>query len=531
MSVVHGETERVLVRAPTGRDAALVCRVLEDEGIRCAVCRDGDDLDRELERGAGAAIVEQEALDAQAISRIVSRLEAQPLWSDLPLLVLTRREGGVDQVVGALEPMVNVTLLERPVQIATLVSAVHSALRARRRQYEVRDLVDRLAETDRKKDEFLAMLGHELRNPLAAISTAVTILRQPRIADDSQDRQTGLIQRQVHHLARMVDDLLDLSRLSLGKITLDTERVEVQRVVRAAMETLNLAGPDGRHHLSVELADDPLVITGDPIRLEQVIANLLQNAVKYTPEGGHVGVAVERRGAQAVIRVVDDGIGIAPDELPGIFGPFTQGGNGTGGPEGLGVGLHLTRHLVELHRGRIEAASEGPGKGAELTVFLPLAAEGLEAGGALRDRNPAAEETREGTPGPRTGTATVLLVEDNPGGREALEELLDLWGCEVVAVDSGTQAVEEARDDPPALAIVDIGLPDIDGYEVARRLREGLGERCPRLVALTGFGQPDDRRRALEAGFDDHLVKPVDANRLTALLDEVCGPRSTATGS
>lgn len=531
MSTVHGDTERVLVRAPTGRDAALVCRVLEDEGIRCAACGDGEDLDRELDRGAGAAIVEQEALDAQAISRIVSRLEAQPLWSDLPLLVLTRREGGGEEVVHALEPRVNVTLLERPVHIATLISAVHSALRARRRQYEVRDLVDRLAQSDRKKDEFLAMLGHELRNPLAAISTAVAVLRHPGIAEESQDRQTGLIQRQVRHLARMVDDLLDLSRLSLGKIALKTERVEVQRIVRAAVETLDLAGQNGSHHLAVELAGEPLVVEGDPIRLEQVVANLLQNAVKYTPEGGHVEVAVEGRGQQAAVRVADDGIGIPADELPGIFDPFTQGGDGVGEPEGLGVGLHLTRHLVELHGGRIEAASEGTGKGAEFTVFLPLAAEGAEAG---RDRaEPTAGEGVEGyaeqtAAEPGAGPHTVLLVEDNPAAREALEELLGLWGCDVKAVGTGSRALEVALADPPTLAIIDIGLPDVDGYEVARRLRAELGEACGTLVALTGFGQPDDRRRALEAGFDDHLVKPVEPSRLTALLGDVCGPREPA---
>lgn len=533
MSPVRGDTERVLVRAPTGRDAALLSRVLEGEGIRCTVCPDENRFERELDRGAGLAIVGQEALDPVSTSRILARLEAQPLWSDLPILILTRREGGGEEVVRAVEPMVNVTLLERPVQIATLVSAVHTALRARRRQYEVRDLVDRLAESDRRKDEFLAMLGHELRNPLAAISTAVTVLRHPGVGADSQERQTGLIQRQVRHLARMVDDLLDLSRLSLGKITLKTEAVEVQEVVRAAVETLDLAGQNGRHHLAVRLAEEPLVVTGDPIRLEQVVANLLQNAVKYTPAGGHVEVAVERQGPEAVIRVRDDGIGIAPDVLAGIFDPFTQGGNGAGEPEGLGVGLHLTRHLVELHQARIEAASGGEGEGAELTVFLPLSVEAPDAAGmvAARDDGEGAAGGDGDATGSRTGTATVLLVEDNPGGREALEELLGLWGCEVEAVGTGSQALERAEETPPALALIDIGLPDLDGYEVARRLREALGDRCSRLVALTGFGQPEDRRRALEAGFDDHLVKPVDPSKLTALLDEVCGPRSSSTGS
>jgi CheY-like chemotaxis protein len=325
----------------------------------------------------------------------------------------------------------------------------------------------------------------------------------------------------------MVDDLLDLSRLSLGKITLRSEAVELHRVVRAAVETMDLAGMNGRHELSVSLADEPLRVVGDPIRLEQAVMNLLQNALKYTPDGGHVELVLERRGQHAAIRVRDDGMGIPPEELPGIFDPFTQGGHGTSGSEGLGVGLYLTRHLVELHRGRIEAASDGRGRGAQFTVLLPIA-----SGASLDDetRSLAAARARavpgEEATGPRAGKATVLLVEDNAGGREALEELLGLWGCEVMAVATGKEAVERGLANPPALALIDIGLPDIDGYEVARRLREGLGDGCGRLVALTGFGQPDDRRRALEAGFDEHLIKPVDPRNLSVLLDEVCGPRA-----
>jgi len=524
VSPLHPETERVLIRAPTGRDAALVSRILQEEGLLSAVCNGEEDLARELERGAGAVILGQEALDRTAIARIVSRLETQPLWSDVPVLVLTREAADGEGLVAALGPMVNVTLLERPVRIATLVSAVHAALRARRRQYEVRDLVDRLADSDRKKDEFLAMLGHELRNPLAAISTAVTLLRETGATRESRDRQATLIQRQVRHLARMVDDLLDLSRLSLGKITLRSEAVELQRVARAAVETIDLAGMNGRHEVAVRLAEEPLVVVGDPIRLEQVVMNLLQNALKYTPEGGHVELDGERQGQKAVIRVRDDGVGIPPEELAGIFDPFTQGGHGSSASEGLGVGLYLTRHLVELHRGRILAASDGRGHGAEFTVSLPLAGAGVTAARATAE--PDGYEARdEEARGPRSGEARVLLVEDNPGGREALEELLVLWGCDVVAVANGVEAVERALAEPPTLALIDIGLPDIDGYEVARRLRDGLGDGCGRMVALTGFGQPDDRRKALAAGFDEHLIKPVDPRNLSVLLDEVCGRR------
>jgi len=531
MTGVGAATERVLIHAPTGRDAALACQVLEGAGIGCAICGTGEDLEREVAAGAGLAIVADEALGPATIARFLGRLEEQPVWSDLPVLVLTHEGRDVQPLIAALGPTVNATLLERPVRIQTLVSAVLAALRARRRQYEVRDLVHRLAESDRRKDEFLAMLGHELRNPLGAISTAVTILRQEGIPPESEARQIALIQRQVRHLARMVDDLLDLSRLSLGKINLKPEPVTLQEVVRSAVETLDMAGRNGRHEVSVRLAEEPLVVSGDPVRLEQVVANLLQNALKYTPAGGAVEVSVERRGVEGAIRVCDEGVGIPADQLAGIFDPFTQlGGAGTGSDSeaGLGVGLYLTQRLVDLHGGRIEAGSDGPGCGAEFLVRLPLAAAGSAAGGAAPARagvrTPRAEEA---PPMPRPVAAgrelRVLLVEDNPFAREALEELLRIWGCRFEAVATGAEAVDRAAAAPPDLALIDIGLPDTDGYQVARRLRDALAGRPDRLVALTGFGQSDDRRQALEAGFDEHLVKPVAPEKLAALVRSAAG--------
>ena len=459
----------------------------------------------------------QEALEPDEGSGLTECLARQPVWSDLPVIILVRDDDSVQEIVNGLGPVANVTLLERPVHLATLLSAVQTDLRARRRQYEVRDLVQRLAETDRRKDEFLALLGHELRNPLSAIAAAAEILALDDVETRVRRQQTALVRRQVGHLTRMVDDLLDLSRLSMGRIDIRCQALDLRAVIEHALETLNLAGRNGNHRLVVDLPGEPLPALGDPIRLEQVISNLLRNAIKYTPEARSIEVTARRLGDVVEIRVRDEGVGIEAEDLESIFDPFTQGARARHAAEGgLGMGLYLSRRLVELHDGTIEARSDGTGTGAEVIVQLPVSERGAwqARGGETQDRSDGAALAHDLLP----AGVSVLLVEDNPGGREALEALLDIWGCRVTTASSGAAAIEAGVDHPPEVALVDIGLPDIDGYEVARRLREALGDGCCRLVALTGFGQPEDRRRALDAGFDEHLVKPVDPGRLSALL-------------
>lgn len=523
-------TERVLILAPSGRDAALTRRILEERGHSCALCAGASDLHGQLARGAAVLVLAEEAIVGETCAALLSWLEDQPVWSDLPLVVLCREEGGDSDLIRSPKPVGNVTLLERPVRIATLVSAVQAALRARRRQYEVRDLLERLAESDRRKDEFLAMLGHELRNPLGAISAAAALLGDPRAEEAVRRRQPGQIARQVRHLARIVDDLLDLSRLSRGKIALRTETVDLAAVVRGAVEMLDLAGLNGSHRVRVDLPWEPVCVDGDPIRLEQVVVNLLDNALKYTPKGGTVDVSVAEAEGAAVLRVRDDGAGIAPEALARVFEPFTQLGEPLSRSNGgLGVGLHLSRHLVELHGGRIEAASEGRGRGSEFAVRLPRAPSeaGKAAPGGAAAARPAAGNPR-GTEGRACPEGLrVLLVEDHRAARQALQELLRVWGCRVDAAPDGTRGLELGLAGGHQVVLVDIQLPDLDGYEVARRLREGLGERCGRLVAITGFGQPADRRRALDAGFDQHLVKPVQPDELSELLGAAAPLRAT----
>jgi len=320
----------------------------------------------------------------------------------------------------------------------------------------------------------------------------------------------AVIERQATHLARLVDDLLDLARITHGKITLRKETVELGRVVADAVQASESLIARQRQQLILSLAAEPLHVEGDPTRLAQVVANLLNNAARYTPEGGRIELRTQAADDSVLLCVCDQGIGIAPDMLRHIFDPFTQAAPpGRGG--GLGIGLALVQGLVQLHGGQVTARSAGPGRGSEFEVCLPR----VEAPA------PAAAEP----PRRATGPQHILLVEDNEDARTMLAELLRLGGHEVTEAGSGRAGLEQLRHRPPALALVDIGLPDMTGYEVARAARATPDGRDVFLVALTGYGQAEDRRRALEAGFDDHVVKPVDEKQLLRLLAHAAEPR------
>jgi len=514
--------EGVLIFAPTGRDAGLTRDLLVRSGIEARVCADEAEFFLRLRQGAGAAILADEALSPQNVNRLRDVLGSEGPWSDLPLVVFTRRDS-TDDVLATLEPLGNSTLLERPVRVNTLISAVRAALRARRRQYEVRDLLERQAEADRRKDEFLAMLGHELRNPLAAIRNAHSVLVRLGLGDERAARQREVIDRQTRHLARMVDDLLDVSRVTLGKIALKVEEIDLEEVALSCLRELEAAGMAERRDLALGVATEPVRVQGDPVRLEQVISNLLHNAVKYTPPGGRISVRVRQEGEEAVVRVQDSGIGIPAEMLPHIFDLFTQVESSLSRSQGgLGVGLPLVRSLIELHGGRVTAASEGPGEGSEFAVRLPLARP-AEARGAGRDRRRSPRAAAAGAEAPESAAAIgllVLVVEDNPDGRESLRDLLEIWGHRVVLAEDGNAGLAQALATHPDVALIDIGLPGIDGNELARRIRATLNGDCPCLIAMTGYGQPEDRARALQAGFDTYLVKPVEPDTLSRLLAE-----------
>jgi signal transduction histidine kinase/CheY-like chemotaxis protein len=362
-------------------------------------------------------------------------------------------------------------------------------------------------EANRRKDEFLAVLSHELRNPLAAIGIASEILKRLVSEDARVRRATEVVDRQVHHLARLVDDLLDVSRIASGKIALRRESIDLGPLVSRAFETCRLAaGPERSMRLS--LPDEAVSIFGDPTRLSQVVVNLLSNAEKFTRENGRIDVELIRRGQMAVLSVRDDGIGIPPENLERIFDLYTQIDRPPAPSErGLGIGLTLVRKLVELHGGDVRAESAGVGCGSAFFVSLPL----LPRPEVLPvvPRGNAADET------PRT--RRILVVEDHEDSAESLAELLRLSGHAVAVASDGPSALALCADFRPEMVLLDIGLPGMDGYEVGRRIREQLGPDLW-IVALTGFGQEQDRRRSAEAGIDHHVLKPVRPGAIEDLL-------------
>jgi signal transduction histidine kinase/ActR/RegA family two-component response regulator len=369
-------------------------------------------------------------------------------------------------------------------------------------------LYHEVQEALRRKDELLAMLAHELRNPLAAIANAGQALDQRNAADSHTHHLAGVIGRQVRHLSRLVDDLLDVSRFTRGRIELHKQPVELRAIVEGAVETARPLLEQRRHHLAVSIPEEPILLEADATRIEQALANLLDNAVKFTEPEGRIELTASVEGGEAVLKVKDNGPGIAPDLLPHIFDLFVQEDRSLARPNGgLGIGLTLARTLVEKHGGKVEAHSEGLDRGSELVVRLPL------------PPPDAAEPPEPQLAAPEAqGPARILLVEDNVDSADALAELLRLWGNEVEVVHDGATAVERACETRPDVVLLDIGLPGMDGYQVAGRLRSHHHLRDALLVALTGYGQETDRRRSAAAGFDHHLVKPVDLGELQRLL-------------
>ena len=354
------------------------------------------------------------------------------------------------------------------------------------------------------------MLGHELRNPLAPMLTALQLMRLRGGAELERERQ--VLERQTRHLVRLVDDLMDVSRITRGKVELRRQLVEIASVVARAIEIASPLIEQRAQHLEVAVPPQGMLVDADPARLAQVLANLLTNAAKYTPSGGRVEVSATRQGSQIELRVRDDGIGIAPELLPRIFDLFVQGERSSDRSSGgLGLGLAIVKSLVQLHAGQVSAQSEGLGRGTTFVVLLPAAA-------ARRLALVPEEAAPQRTDAP---SLRVLVVDDNVDAADMLGEILRELGHEVRVAHDGPAALVAASDFEPHLALLDIGLPVMDGYELAERLRDLPGRAGLRLIALTGFGQESDRARALEAGFHEHFVKPVDIDQLASALRPV----------
>lgn len=434
----------------------------------------------------------------------------------------------LDYLLPAVERVLKQVRTERQ-----LVESSALAREALRRQRELEaEIAQRkraekmLKDADRRKDEFLAMLAHELRNPLAPIRNAISILQQLMPEEKPFRQPLEVLDRQARQLADLVDDLLDVSRITRGQIKLRKQILELAEIVAQAVETSRPLLEARRHRFNLQLPEEPIFVEADPTRLAQVILNLLNNAAKYSEEGGYVCLTVEKSGDVVVLRVRDSGIGISPEALPKIFELFAQGERSLDRAQGgLGIGLTLVRRLVELHGGTVQAMSEGLGRGSEFVVRLPtLKEEG-------RSRTVEKESTPDSAvrlPPSAVSKRRILIVDDNRDSAESLATLLQMLGHDVGVAYDGEAALRLAAQLSPDIVLLDIGLPRLSGLEAAQRIRHDVGLRDSILIAMTGYGQEEDKRRSLEAGFNAHLVKPVDFGELQALLER-CTPASAKT--
>jgi signal transduction histidine kinase/CheY-like chemotaxis protein len=422
-----------------------------------------------------------------------------------------------------------------PLHLALIGLATHLAGIAiernraeRERMRLVRELdVERraLENAGRHKDQFLAMLAHELRNPLAAIGNAVAVARQRLSRSQDIEGPLAVLERQVRNSSHLLDDLLDVARFNRGMVEIRKEPVRLDEVVAGAVDAQRAIIEGRGHQLTVSLPDEPVIVEGDATRLEQVVTNLLNNAAKYTPDGGRLGIAVARLDGEATVAVRDDGLGISADLLPYVFDLFVQADRSLARSQGgLGLGLALVNTLVAMHGGTVQAFSEGPGKGSEFVVRLPV----LERARVSPRAPPPTADSQ-----PRV-SGRILLVEDNVDAADTLKEVLGTFGHTVEAVHDGPSALQMASRFGADLALIDIGLPGMDGFEVARRLRADLQENTPVMIALTGYGQEEDRERSRLAGIDTHLTKPFELTQLERLIQEILRrsrrPRPAARG-
>ncbi|HEY4328226.1 MAG TPA: ATP-binding protein [Phycisphaerae bacterium] len=524
------EMTRVLLLPPTSRDAQAMRKVFDSNGIAYKVCPDLPALCAAVPVGAGAVIISEESLasDHHLLAQCVS---AQPVWSDLPIIVLSRSGTENPLLTQAIPTLGNVSVLERPVRLTTLLSIVRSALRARERQYQVRAHLRQRKESldaeraariqaqraGQMKDEFLATLSHELRTPLNAILGWAHILKTSEPSAEDITEGIDIIERNARAQTQIIEDLLDMSRIVSGKIRLQIQTVDLAAVIQAAIDTVRPAADAKRIRLSLPPESFP-AFHGDPSRLQQVLWNLLTNAIRFTPAGGEVKIQFQGTHTQFQIAVVDTGEGIDPDFLPHVFDRFRQADSTTTRHHGgLGLGLAIVKQLIELHGGSVHAASAGKGSGATFTITLPLVSTAVDSHPAP----PAPVRDAVWAPltnGRNIAGARILVVDDEPDARTVLRRLFESLHATVFDAAFVDQALLLVESEHPHVIISDIGMPGQDGYSFIRRLRALPPERGGTIpaLALTAYAREQDRESCLAAGFQEHLSKPFDAAQVIA---------------
>jgi signal transduction histidine kinase/CheY-like chemotaxis protein len=508
---VNTPTEAVAcVVSPNVADTDLAVAFLAESGIAARALPGLRELAYVLDEAIGCLIVVEEALLGEDIPALQEALGRLPAWSDLPLILVAGDVGALRAVAAKAFPSSgNVTLLERPLNAHTLVSAAQVGLRATARQREVGALIAQRERDVKLRDEFLAMLAHELRNPLAPMVNALHLMRMAQAKDPMVVKSMEILERQVRHVVRMVDDLMDVARLERGKVALKKERLDLNRVVASTVDTCLPFAQEKGHRVTLRFASDALVVDGDAVRIEQIVSNLVNNAIKFSPSPGEIRVDTSAEAGFALVAVADRGVGFESGVAEKLFDPFLQVNPGLErSAGGLGMGLTIVKRLAQLHGGSVHAASAGSGKGARFVVRIPLASGSLAAQPDAERPSVAARRRR------------VVVIDDNADIRETLHMLLSLWGHEVAMASDGRAGLDCVLHDRPDVALIDVGLPGMNGYDVARAIRGSIPNGEIRLIAVTGYGQPADRELALQAGFDAHLLKPISPTVLERLLAE-----------
>jgi signal transduction histidine kinase len=521
----------VAMLASTEADAEIARRVLQDAQIGFVPCAGVEQLCAAIDAGVAAVLIPEEVLTSANAERIAKALERQPPWSNLPFIVLRRPPGSGHESAATHARIAGALLIERPVRIENLLSAIRSSLDARRRQYGMRDLlaeVQHAAEeravlqeaaeksraaaeaANRMKDEFLAVLSHELRTPLNAILGWAALLRRNSLSQEQVQRAVSSIERNSRLQAQLIDDLLDVSRVISGSLRLDMRSLDLSDVVEEAMATVTPASASKGVVLE-RGAWEAAGVRGDSARLQQIVWNLLSNAIKFTPPNGRVRVELHRHDDAAELRVVDSGEGIDPELLPRVFERFWQADStSTRTRGGLGLGLAIVKHLVQLHGGTVDAASAGPGRGATFTVRLPLAT--AEPAEVARDGVCSSGKSASDHSADRLTGTKILLVDDDVESLQVLSAALISSGATVVTAHSAERGWEMACRAAPDVIVSDISMPREDGYSFIRKLRThpaASGRNYP-VIALTAHARPEDREATLAAGFNAHVAKPVD---------------------
>lgn len=524
MAVDAALERRVLLVPPTQRDGEASQTLLASAGITCTLCADADHACREHGRGAAAVMLSEESLVADATDCIASMVKRQPVWSDLPVIILSRSGIESPAVTRAMGVLGNASVIERPLRVSTLISVVRAAIRARERQYETREYIDRQREAERAvaeardaaeaanraKDHFIAALSHELRTPLSPVVMVLGAMQDdaslpPQMRDDVE-----MIRRNIELETRLIDDLLDVSRITSGKLSLRLEPVSLHDVLHRILEVCT-SDRLGRK-LSVTLRLDAAVdsLLGDHARLQQVFWNLLKNAIKFSVLGGRITIVSHNPSPDRIrVEVCDEGVGIAPEALQRVFEAFEQGDPSvTRQFGGLGLGLAISKAVVDMHGGTISATSAGQGTGAVFVVELPAAP-------VTEPSSSASPQLKRDSRGP---LPRILLVEDHPDTARVLSRLLSKSGYSVKTASTAASALRLIDGEPFDLIVSDIGLPDATGYELMQQIR---ARHNINGIALSGYGMEGDMRRSREAGFVDHVVKPVNLAQLEAVIQRV----------